>query len=345
MISGNQSESNSPAPSSLEPPPPSAPNGDVRVRKGMLTSLGPWAVPFLFVVLCVVFSIAAPDTFATTTNLRVLIIGQATILLLSIAIVIPLRAGDFDLSVSAVMVLSGCVLGYLTAQGVSAIVACLLALLIGPVMGLINGLLVVRIGIDSFIATLGTLTVLVGLASLISGGALMTTVPTELLDFTRMSFLDLTMAVWIGWGIALLVYYVFEWTPTGRYLLFIGNSAEAARLAGLRVNAYRQGVYVVSGTLSALAGILAAGSLGSIDPTASGAYLLPPITAAFLGASAIKLGRFNVVGTLVAIYLVAVGVTGLQMLGFESWIADVFNGAFLIFAVGLTIFLRRPSSK
>jgi ribose transport system permease protein len=82
-----------------------------------------------------------------------------------------------------------------------------------------------------------------------------------------------------------------------------------------------------------------------VDPTASGAYLLPPITAAFLGASAIKLGRFNVAGTMVAIYLVAVGVAGLQMLGFDSWISDVFNGAFLIFAVGLTLFLRKESSK
>ncbi|GAF47465.1 putative ABC transporter permease protein [Rhodococcus wratislaviensis NBRC 100605] len=307
--------------------------------------LGPWAVPLLFVALCVVFSVAAPDTFATTTNVRVMIVGQATILLLSIAILIPLRAGDFDLSVSAVMVLSACVLGYLTAHGYSAFTACLVALLIGPIIGFVNGMLVVRIGIDSFIATLGTLTILVGLSSLVSGGALMTTVPAELLNFSRLSVLDLTMSVWLGWGIALVVYYVFEWTPAGRYLLFIGNNTEAARLAGLRVNAYRQGMYVVSGTLSALAGLLVAGSLGSIDPTASGAYLLPPITAAFLGASAIKLGRFNVVGTLVAIYLVAVGVTGLQMLGLESWIADVFNGTLLVFAVGLTIFLRRGSSK
>jgi ribose transport system permease protein len=130
-------------------------------------------------------------------------------------------------------------------------------------------------------------------------------------------------------------------TPCGRYLLFIGGNRDAAELAGLRVNAFRQGAYVASGTLSALAGLLFAGSLGAVDPTSGGAYLLPPVTAAFLGASAIKLGRFNVVGTLVAIYLLAVGITGLQLLGLQSWIADVFNGACLIVAMAFAIFFRR----
>jgi ribose transport system permease protein len=345
MRSETQADSTPPsqADAAPAPPPPDPPTTPVRTSK--LAAVGPWAVPLLFVILFATFSFAAPETFATTTNVRVMIIGQATILLLSMAILIPLRAGDFDLSVGAVMILAGCTLGALTAQGYSMATACVLALLIGPVVGIINGILVVRVGINSFIATLGTLTVLDGLSRLISDGALITTVPAGLVDFTRRSLFDLTMPVWLGWLVVLIVWYVFEWTPVGRYLLFIGNNVSAARLAGLRVNTYRQGVYVVSGTLSAIAGVLLAGGLGSVDPTSSGAYLLPPITAAFLGASAIKLGRFNVAGTLVAIYLVAVGVTGLQMLGFDSWIADVFNGTFLIFAVGLTIFLRRRSAQ
>jgi len=310
-----------------------------------LSALGPWAVPFLFVALFVTFCLAAPDTFATTVNFRVMIAGQATIVLLALALVIPLRAGDFDLSVAAVMILVGCMVGSLSEDGHSTAVACGLALLIGPIVGFINGLLVVRVGIDSFIATLGTFTVLVGLSRFVSGGTFVTTVPQDLIELCRRSVFNLSLSVWVGWFLALAVWYVFECTPVGRYLLFIGSSISAAKLAGLRVNAYRQGVYIISGTISAVAGILLAGTIGSVDPTASGAYLLPPITAAFLGASAIKLGRFNVAGTLVAIYLVAVGVTGLQMLGFESWISDVFNGAFLIFAVGLTLFLRKGSSK
>lgn len=310
-----------------------------------LASLGPWAVPFLLVVLFIAFSIAAPETFLSFSNVRVMIAGQATVLLLAMAVIIPLRVGDFDLSVPSVMVVSGCTIGVLTANGQPALVACAVGLAIGPVVGLINGLLVVQFGIDSIIATLGTLTILTGLATLISDGSLISTFPVGLTDFASHKWLGLPTTVWAGWIIALAIWYVFEFTPCGRYMLFTGGNPGAADLAGLPVTKLRVGAFIVSGTLGAFAGLLFSGALGSVDPTAGAAYLLPPITAAFLGASAIKLGRFNVMGTIVAIYLLAVGITGLQLLGLQSWIADVFNGACLIVAVGFAILFRRGANK
>jgi ribose transport system permease protein len=184
-----------------------------------------------------------------------------------------------------------------------------------------------------------------GLAGLISRNALITSIPPALTRFAASMFLGFGTPVWAGWLIALVLWYVFEWTPCGRYLLFIGGNRGAAQLAGLRVDAFRQGAFIFSGTLSAVVGLLYAGLLGAVSPSAGSAYLLQPITAAFLGASAIKLGRFNVAGTLVAIYLLAVGITGLQLLGLQDWIADVFNGACLIVAVGFTILFRRASAK
>jgi ribose transport system permease protein len=310
-----------------------------------LSGFGPWAVPLLLGVLFITFSIAAPRTFASLANVRVMIGGQATIVLLALAVIVPLRAGDFDLSTSAVMILTGVAVGVLTAHGSPFVVACLVAVLIGPVAGVMNGVLVVRFGIDSFIATLGTMTILGGLAGLISGNALITSVPAQLTGFAASRFLGFGTPVWAGWIIALALWYVFEWTPCGRYLLFIGGNRGAAQLAGLRVDTFRQGAFVFSGTLSAVAGLLYAGLLGAVSPSAGSAYLLQPMTAAFLGASAIKPGRFNVAGTLVAIYLLAVGITGLQLLGLQDWIADVFNGACLIAAVGFTILFRRAASK
>lgn len=309
------------------------------------SAVGPWAVPLLLVTLFVLFSIAAPRTFASFANVRVMVGGQATIVLLALAVLVPLRAGDFDLSISAVMILSGVTLGVLTAHGYPLATACVLALLIGPAVGAINGLLVVRFGIDSFIATLGTMTILGGLAGLISSNALITSIPKELTDFAVYRFLGFGTPVWAGWIVALALWYVFEWTPLGRYLLFIGGNRGAAQLAGLRVHAFRQGAFVFSGTLGAVTGLLYAGLLGAVSPSTGSTYLLQPITAAFLGASAIKLGRFNVAGTLVAIYLLAVGITGLQLLGLQDWIADVFNGACLIAAVGFTILFRRAAAK
>jgi len=310
-----------------------------------LPAAGPWAVPLLLVVLFIAFSIAAPRTFASLANVRVMIGGQATIVLLALAVIVPLRAGDFDLSISAVMILSGITLGVLTAHNYPLAAACLLAALIGPAAGAINGLLVVKFGIDSFIATLGTMTILGGLAGLISGNALIVSIPAKLTGFATCRFLGFGTPVWAGWIVALALWYIFEWTPCGRYLLFIGGNRAAAQLVGLRVNAYRQGALIFSGALSSVAGLLYAGLLGAVSPSAGSAYLLQPITAAFLGASAIKLGRFNIAGTLVAIYLLAVGITGLQLLGFQDWIANVFNGACLIGAVGFTILFRRAASK
>jgi ribose transport system permease protein len=311
----------------------------------ILSKAGPWGVPLLLVIFFISFSIAAPHTFWSLVNVRAMISGQATVLLLAMAAIVPLRAGVFDLSVSSVMILTGCTLGVLTAHGVPAAAACILTVFIGPVVGVINGLLVVRLGIDSFIATLGTMTILTGLATLVSAGSVVTTFPAGLTHLATYQFLGLPTPVWAGWILALVIWYVFELTPCGRYLLFIGGNPGAARLAGLRVNALRLSAFLVSATLSAVAGLFFAGSLGSVDPSAGASYLLPPITAAFLGASAIKLGRFNVVGTLVAIYLLAVGITGLQLLGLQGWIIDVFNGACLIVAVGFSVLIRRPASR
>jgi ribose transport system permease protein len=189
------------------------------------------------------------------------------------------------------------------------------------------------------------MTIMTGLATLVSAGNVVTTFPAGLTSFTSYHFLGFPTPVWAGWIVALVVWYVFELTPCGRYLLFTGGNPVAARLTGLRVNAFRQGAFLVSATLSAVTGLLYAGALGSVDPSAGAAYLLPPITAAFLGASAIKLGRFNVVGTLVAIYLLAVGITGLQVLGLQGWVIDVFNGACLVVAVGFAALIRRQASR
>ena len=321
-----------------EPVPGSA------ARPARWSNAGGWAVPLLLVVLFVVFSIASPDTFFTLSNVRAVISGQGTIVVLAMAVLIPLRGGDFDLSVPSVMIVTGCAVGSLTAHGWPAGAACLVAFLVGPVVGFVNGVLVVKFGIDSLISTLGMLTILEGIATLISHETLISTIPAGLSDFASHKFFGLPTPVWLGWLLALVLWYMFELTPWGRYLLFIGGNRNSAYLAGLRVDALRLVSFVISGSLGAVAGLLFAGYLGSVDPTAAGSYLLPPITAAFLGASAIKLGRFNVAGTLVAIYLLAVGITGFQLLGVSDWITDVFDGACLIGAVGFSILFRRRAA-
>lgn len=292
------------------------------------------AIPMVLILLFVIFSFLSPHIFFTHANIQVIIEGQATLLFLALAATLPLRAGEFDLSVASVMILSGCVVGVLSGQHhVPLLVSCVAALLVGVITGLVNAFFVVIVGVDALIATLGTMTVLTGIASAISGNNLVTGIPKALTSFAGRDFLGLSIPVWLGWVLALVLWYLYDFTPLGRYLLFIGGSRNAADLAGLRVARLRFGTFIGAAVISAIAGILLAGSLGAVDPSSGAAYVLPPYAAAFLGTATIQIGRFNVWGTLVGLYLLAVGIAGLQLIGVQNWIGDVFNGGALVLAV------------
>jgi ribose transport system permease protein len=286
------------------------------------------------VALYVLFSILSPHVFFTAATFQVIVGGQTTILLLAIAASITLRAGDFDLSISAEMVLSGCTVGILYGQlKWPAGLAICAALLVGLAAGAINGFFVVIVGVDSLIVTLAMVTLLTGVANAITGSNLVTAIPHPLETLSRTRFLSLPIAVWIGWAVALAVWYMYEYTPTGKYLAFIGGSRPAAALAGINVSYIRFGSYLAAGLLSSLAGILLAGTLGAMDPGSGNSYLLAPYAAAFLGATAIQPGRFNIMGTLVGLYLLAIGIQGLNLIGVQGWISDVFYGGALLLAV------------
>jgi ribose transport system permease protein len=308
----------------------------VRARRARLGGL---AIPGILVAEIILFSIISTD-FATSTNFRLLISGQATVVFLGIAATIPLRAGDFDLSIAAVMLFSACTVPLLAAHGWPLGLACLVALVFGMAVGAINSLLIVKLELDGLIVTLGVFTVLGGVTQKISNNSFVSGVPSALREFSSHTLLGLPMPVWIGWLLVLLTWYVFEYTSAGRHLLFIGGNRSAAFMAGVKVTRLRVTALIVCSTVAALAGIFLAGTLGTIDPSSGSSYLLPPFTAAFLGASVLQVGRFNAIGTLVGVYLIAVGVDGLQLLGVFGWVTDVFQGAALLVAVVLARLLR-----
>jgi ribose transport system permease protein len=193
----------------------------------------------------------------------------------------------------------------------------------------------VKVGVSSFITTLGMLTALSGVTYAITSSKTIFGLEGALLDISRHRLLDFPLRTWYGWVLVLVFWFVYERTPLGRYLLFVGGSRQAARLAGLPVDRIRIGAFVASSTLAALTGILLAGFLGGIDPSVGPGFLLQPFAAAFLGATAIHIGRFNAVGTVAALYLLIIGITGLTLLGADNWVTDVFNGVALILAVSL----------
>ena len=139
-------------------------------------------------------------------------------------------------------------------------------------------------------------------------------------------------------GVSLVIWYVMENTPLGRRVYATGGNEAATRLAGVRTHLVITGAFVASGTVAAGVGVLLASRLGTGDPTSGPSFLLPAFSAVFLGATQFRAGRFNVWGTIVAVYVLAVGVKGLQLAGAPVWIPDLFNGGALLLAVGLANF-------
>jgi ribose transport system permease protein len=141
-------------------------------------------------------------------------------------------------------------------------------------------------------------------------------------------------------ALGVVIWYVFEYTAAGRRLMFVGRGREVARLSGIRVNRVRAMSLIASGAIAALAGIISVGTTGAADPLSGNLLLLPAFAAAFLGATTIVPGRFNPLGSILAVFFLVTGITGLNFLGANTFVQNLFNGAALVLAVALSQLVR-----
>ena len=290
----------------------------------------------LFIVIAeyLLLSAMKPEVFLNPRTLQTILSSNAPLLIATLGLTLTLVIKEFDLSIGGVIVLSNVLIASTTLHlGFDVFTAVITALIASAIIGLANGLLVVYLGLNSFIVTLAMGTLLAGLATLLSGSTILSGVPPALGAFTITPLFGIPLVVYYAFGIALIMWYIYEFTPAGRYLYFIGDNTEVARLSGIPTQHYRLLVFIASSTIAGIAGILVAGSLGSADPSAGPSYLLPAFAAAFLGATAIKIGKFNAWGTVIASYLVVTGVTGLAILGLGGWVQATFNGITLLLAI------------
>lgn len=298
---------------------------------------------YVFLVLFAVFALWIPDTFLVWSMWRTLLDSQAVTALAAVALVIPLAAGAFNLAIGLQIGTASVLVGWLLVNaGIGTTAAVGLTLLAGALIGLLTALLVVVTRIDSFIATLGISSLLAALISGITGGEQILGVPDGFARVGTATLLGITYPVMVLLAVAAAVWYVLERTPVGRRVYATGGTLDAARLAGVRTSAVIVGSLVGCGLIASLAGILVTARLGNADPTIGPGYLLPAFTAAFLGSTQFRGGRFNVWGTVLAVYVLATGVKGLQLAGAPVWIPDVFNGAALLVAVALATLQTDP---
>jgi ribose transport system permease protein len=300
---------------------------------------------YLLIVLVIFFSIAT-DTFFTTTTLRTIATEQAITAVVAMGLTIALAAGVFDLSIAGTMGLANIVVAKLMADaGLDPVFAVLLTLLVGALVGVINGLLVVYARIDPFIATLGTNSILLAAIFVVSGNKNVLGVPVGFQSVAGDQIAGIPLPVFYVIGLGLILWYVLAWTPVGRRLYATGGGREVARLAGVPTNRYIISAFVCSAAIAAAAGVLVVATIGTGSTEVGASYLLPAFAAGFLGATQFRPGRFNIWGTLLAVYLLATGVKGLVLMGADVWVPDLFNGLALIVAVGLSGIQRRAKTR
>jgi ribose transport system permease protein len=293
-------------------------------------------------VMIGIFGYLQPDTFLTWANLSTILGSQAVLVVVTLGLLIPLTANDFDLSIAYTMTLSSMLIAVLNVnQGVAIGWAIAAAAIAGLVIGLVNGLLITIFRIHSLIVTLGVGTFLHGLTLWLSDSMTISGISPALINAVIVQRLfGIPLEFYYAIGIALIIWYVLEYTAIGRRILFVGRGREVARLSGINTDRVRIGCLMASGFLGALAGVLYTGTQGAADPVSGVSYQLPAFAAAFLGSTCIVPGRFNPWGTTVAVYFLVTGITGLVFLGVSSFIQEMFYGGALVIAVTLSQLVR-----
>lgn len=311
-----------------------------RLRIGRFSGL------ILIAVLIVIFGALIPDTFLTVTTATAVARNQAITIILALSLMASLTAGVFDLSIGQNFGLGAIVCIILVREyGWEPIPACVVTVLVCGAIGGLNALLIVGVGIDSFIATLGVGSALLAASLFLSDSQFVGPVPAGFQGFTAWQPFGIPVLIIYALVLALIGWYVLEHTALGRRLYATGANPEAARLAGISTKKYVAGALVLTGVGCGIAAFLLASAVGSVSSSIGGSYLLPPFAACFLAATQIKLGRYNVGGLLVALFLLGIGVKGLSLMTGAVWIPDLFNGVALLLAVGLSIVFQRRSQR
>ena len=312
------------------------------VRLGRQLRLGRFGGVYVWAATIAVFAAVIPDTFLTTTTANGIVGDQAITLIVALGLLAALSTGSFDLSVGQNLGFSAVLCAWLTANaGLSPALAVLVTVAAGAAIGAFNGLLIVYVGVDSFIATLGMSSILLALTQIVSSSKFIGPLPKSLQSFANWQQRGVSGFTVYAIVLALAGWVLLEHTAVGRRAAATGAGLEAARLAGIATTKYRFTALVMCGAGGGLAGVLVAAKTGAVSPTIGPEYLLPAFAACFLSATQFKPGRFNVWGTILALLLLGTGVAGFNLLGGQVWIGNLFTGVALVAAVSFAVVGQR----
>jgi ribose transport system permease protein len=291
------------------------------------------------VLMILAFSVLSPRAFPTVNNFTNVLNQASLAMIIAGGLTLAVVVGELDLSIGFAASLHGVlVTGLIVGNGLPIPVAIVIVLVLGALIGLVNGLIVTKIKVNSVIATLGVGTILTGLSFAYSAGVpIVSGVPEAFLQISLGRWLFgipnniIIMALVLG-----ALWILVERTALGQEIQAVGGNPAAARLAGINVDRIKTLGFVVSGMCAALTGILLASRLGSGTTSAADSYLLTAFAAVFLGSATLRDGEFHVLGTMVGALIIAFGFNGLNIFGAPTYSQYVLQGAILIIAVGLS---------
>ena len=284
--------------------------------------------------ILLVFSLIRPASFCTLTNFINITRQISLLVMISLGATLVMSVNEFDLSVGSMASLGGVMAALLAVKGLPMVACFALPILVSVVIGALNGWIVARFRVLSFITTLGMSTVLSGIIYRLSGGAtIFEGIPKSFsalgtTKFGRIPLLSILMVVFVA-----VFYFLMQHMTLGRKLYAIGGNEETARIAGIRVKRYKTIAFALCGAMACVTGMLIASRVGSANTTAGDGYFLQSYAAVFIGCTVSRKGVPNVLGTLVGAAILGVLANGLTMLQMPTYMQDIITGAIIVLAV------------
>jgi ribose transport system permease protein len=298
-------------------------------------------LPFLtLAALFLTLSIASPH-FLTNTNLSSVVRQTAVFNIMSLGMTLIIVAGGIDLSVGSVLAFGGLMGTMAMERGCPIVWSVVIGALAGTCWGLVNGLLITRLGINPFIVTLGALGIARGLTLIISNGLPVHKIPPGFSYLGEGTLLRVPFVLWLVVACALVVHVILEHTRLGRYAYAIGSNRDAAYYTGIPVAFHLTAVFAIGGTLTGLAGMVEASRLMTGQPTAGQGYELQAIAAVVIGGGSLRGGEGSVIGTLIGAFIMGLLSNGSDLLGISPYVQQAIIGAVIILVVWVDELRRR----
>jgi ribose transport system permease protein len=291
---------------------------------------------YVWIAIIILFSIISPDVFPTSQTLKSIVNEYAITGIVALSLVVALSAGVYDLSIGFTVGFSGVLLAHLlNTTSLNPILCALISMGACVLIGLLNALVVVVLNINSFIGTLGTGAIIGSITTAISADQTVT-ISGNFSKLSSTDFSGFTLPVLYMLILMVALGYWLERTQSGRQIYATGFDRETARLTGAPVRRLTVIALLTSATISGFAGLILAARISAGSPGVGSSYLIPAFSAAFLGATQLRGGRFNPWGTVIGVLLLGTGNVGLLVSGGPTWTPELFTGVVLIAAVGLT---------